>query len=995
MKIQFDELDYQKQAIDSIVQLFEGHQIRQSNFTISDNDLQGKWIGHLGVGNNIVYNPDKMLENVNQIQIDNGIPLSDNIIPNNETFPQFNIEMETGTGKTFVYLKSILELNQAYGFTKFVIVVPSVAIKEGVMKSLEITKAYFKAQMNSVIYNYFMYDSSHLDRVRAFAENSTIEIMVINIQAFSKGQKNFKENMNIIYRDDMDSLNGIRPIDLIAETKPIVIIDEPQSVDNTENAKRSIEALDPSVAFRYSATHKNISYPLLYKLGPVEAYQQELVKQIEVAGIKNETDGNDAYIKLLDVKAKKQTITATVEMYVRTKGEIRKKEVTLKQGDDLYLKSNKISTYEKVKFVQDISAEKGNEFIEFAGTPSIIKLSETYENDRQIKRGQIRKTIEEHLDKELRLNPLGIKVLSLFFIDNVSNYRTYDIDKNPIKEEYALIFEEEYKRLISNKKYKSLRDKEIPVEEVHDGYFSVDNKGIPKNTKGETKADESTYQIIMKDKEKLLTMYDETKKQTDKANKLRFVFSHSALKEGWDNTNVFQICTLIETKDTITKRQKIGRGLRIAVDQDGHRVPGFEVNTLTVMANESYEDFATGLQQEYEEEGMKFGIFAADIFSSIILEKNEYGQKKPLGNEQSKEIIDYLKENKLLDNRNKGTEELAKAVKEDSFNLPDKFHEIDEDIESKVFAVIKTVFDTRKVEIKNREDRVQIKLKKEALAAPFLEIWEKIKHKTNYSINFDSGEFIKKTAEKLDEELRVRIAKLEYNKATIVTDHSGIDTVNETSAGYEVSEIEYTEVPDILSYLQNETKLTRKTLIKVLKESNTLKDFRRNPQMFMMETARIINSAKRHAMIDGIKYERNNEYYDQKLFLNDELNSYTDNTVEVKDNRSPYNHIIVDSNVEKEFALECERDQDIKYYIKLPGWFKVKTPLGPYNPDWAIVKSESGKENLYFVVETKGSTALEDLRPIESSKIKCGNKHFEALDTGVSFVKSTSLNDVY
>ncbi|PFC54124.1 MULTISPECIES: DEAD/DEAH box helicase family protein [Bacillus cereus group] len=992
MKIQFDELSYQQDAINSVIRVFEGHQIRQSNFTISDNDLQGKFFGDKGVGNRIIQQPHKMLENVQQIQIDSGIPISEHI---SAPFPQFNIEMETGTGKTFVYLKSILELNRSYGFTKFVIVVPSVAIKEGVIKTLEMTKDYFKTQMNGIIYRSFMYDSSRLNEVRDFAQSEEVEIMVINIQAFSKGKKN-TDNMNIIYRKDMDALYGIAPIELISETNPIVIIDEPQSVDNTENAKNAIAALNPSVAFRYSATHKNTDYPLLYKLGPVEAYQNELVKQIEVAGIKNNMDGNEAYIKLLNVKAQKNSITATVEMYVKSKNNIEKKEVKLKQDDDLYIKSKRISSYERVGFVQGISAEPGNEYIEFSGEPSMIRLSETIENDRQIKRGQIRKTIEEHLNKELKLNPMGVKVLSLFFVDNVANYRQYDQDNNPLKGEYARIFEEEYMNLIKKDKYCSLRDKSVPVTEVHDGYFAQDTKGKVKNTNGDSQADESTYQIIMKDKEDLLTFYDQEKGSVKKANKLRFIFSHSALKEGWDNPNVFQICTLIESKDTITKRQKIGRGLRIAVNQEGERISGFEVNTLTVMANESYQDFASGLQKEYEEEGVQFGVFDEGIFSALIIDVDEHtGFKTPLGRQKSKELVQFLKDSKYLDTKNKGTEALAKAIKEGTFEIPEEIAALAEDMEEKVIEVIQQKFDSNKVEIKDRDERIIVKVKKEALAGPFLELWEKIKYKTNYSINFDSEQFSKSTAEKLSDELEIRIAKLEYMKANLANEESGISVVNQSVTGFEASEHEYNQVPDVLAYLQNETKLTRKTLITILKESDTLRDFKRNPQMYMMETARIINSAKRLTMIDGIKYEKNNEFYDQQLFVAEELVSYKDNTVEVKDDRSPYDHIIVDSQVERDFANECEQDDNVKFYIKLPSWFKVKTPLGPYNPDWAILLEKFGEEKLYFVVETKGSTLSDDLRPTELAKIKCGKKHFKAIDTGVIFKKEISERNIY
>ncbi|MED3656162.1 DEAD/DEAH box helicase family protein [Heyndrickxia sporothermodurans] len=988
MRIQFDELDYQDTAINSIIHAFDGQQVRKSEFTIMDQDAQGKLFGNNGIGNKIDLSVSKLLKNVQQIQIEQGIPISESIpVP----FPQFNIEMETGTGKTFVYLKSILELNKKYGFIKFVIVVPSVAIKEGVMKTIAMTKDYFRTQMQGIVYRAFMYDSKKLDDVQGFARNENSEIMIINIQSFNS-------NDNIFNRTDMDALYGISPKELVSETNPIVIIDEPQSVDNTENAQQAIASLNPSMVFRFSATHKNKSYPLLYKLGPVEAYKEELVKRIEVAGIKKSIDGNEAYMKLIGIKATKKSITATVEMYVKSNTSIEKKEVKFKKDDDVYIKSKRIAAYEKVGFVKDISAEPGNEYIEFSGEPSIIRLSQAMENDLQIKRAQIRKTIEEHLNKELKLNQQGIKVLSLFFIDNVANYREYDEENNRIPGPYAKMFEEEYEDVIRSEKYKGLRDRHVPISEVHDGYFSVDGKGKIKNTNGSSQADESTYQIIMKDKEDLLTFYDEAKGNVKKAHKLRFIFSHSALKEGWDNPNVFQICTLIETKDTITKRQKIGRGLRIAVNQEGQRVPGFEVNTLTIMANESYEEFASGLQKEYEDEGIEFGVFANDIFSSLVIAVDpETGYKTPLGHQKSTELVQYLKEQKYLDDKNKGTEVLAKAIKEGTFDIPESFKEIADDMKEKITTAIKEKFNVDKIEIKDKDNAVTVKLNKEALAGPFIELWEKIKYKTTFTIQLNSEAFIKQAADKLAEELEVRITRLEYERHRLETTGSGIETVKEEQTTFAVSEKQYEKAPDILTYLQNETKLTRKSIIAILKQSDTLRDFKRNPQAYMMETARIINAAKRLAIVDGIKYEKltNGDVYEQSLFMQEEINSYKESIVPVHDNRSPYDHIIVDSAIEREFAENCERDPNIKFYIKLPPEFKIKTPLGNYNPDWALSLQQDGKEKLYFIVETKGSTASEDLRPTELGKIRCGEKHFAAIDTGITFKRATEQPAIY
>lgn len=994
LQIQFKELPYQEDAIESVVRVFEGHQIRQSRFTITNNDPYGNLITEYGVANNIIYQPAKMLQNVQQIQIDNVIPTSDKL---SDTFPQFNIEMETGTGKTFVYLKSILKLNELYGFKKFVIVVPSVAIREGVMKTYQITKDVFMPMLKDKAYNAFAYNSSRLGEVKSFAENDNIEVMVINIQAFSNRQE--RGTKNIIYRDDIEDMGGVAPIDLIAETNPIVIIDEPQSVDNTKNAQAAIKALKPATVFRYSATHRNKNYPLLYKLGPVESYQQQLVKQIEVAGIRNNSYGNDAHVRLINVKSLKTGITATVEMYVKSNNDVVKKEVNLKQGDELYVKSKRIAAYEKAGFVQNLSAEPGNEYIEFSGEPSFIRLSDMYAIDKQIKRGQIRKTIDEHLDRELRLNKKGIKVLSLFFIDNVANYRQYDKDNNPLPGEYAKIFEEEYEDALKNPRYKELRDYHVPANEVHDGYFAADKSGKKfKNTGGSSADDETAYEIIMKDKEELLTFYDEKRGKTKRANKLRFIFSHSALKEGWDNPNVFQICTLIESQDTITKRQKIGRGLRIAVNQEGNRVPGFDVNTLTVMANESYEEFARGLQKEYEEDGMTFGVFEDDIFSTIIIRHDEdTGLKEVLGKENSKRLVRFFKEKEYLNTQNKGTEILARAMKEGTLEIPEDIAAISDTIIEQISDRIQIQFDSSKVNIKDRGERVTVKVQKEALSEPFLELWDKVKYRTTYSLNFDTKKFIQEAATTLSEDLEVRIAKLQYFKAELESKASGIEVAKESFASFAVSDAQYKEAPDILSYLQNETNLTRQTIIETLTRSNTLRDFRRNPQMYMMETARILNAAKREMMVDGIKYERMKEevVYDQGLFLNDELiESYESDVVKSDGSRTLYNYTVCDSGVEKKFAEQCEQDKDVKFYIKLPSWFKVATPLGDYNPDWALLKEEFGKEKLYFIVETKGDTTKQELRPNERAKIRCGEKHFEALDTGVEFRKASEYAEV-
>lgn len=822
MEIKFDKLDYQEKAINSIVNLFEGQGIKQSNFTVVSNDLQGKLWNDNGIGNKIDLLDDDLIKNMNEVQLGNNIAPSERLEINKK---QFNIEMETGTGKTYVYLKSILKLNEQYGFSKFLIVVPSLAIKEGVNKTLEMTKDHFKKEFNGIIYNSFTYNSKKLDQVRNFAVDSSIQIMIINIQAFIKDTKN-KDQSNIIYRES-DSLSGMKPIELIQETNPIVIIDEPQSVDNTTKSKEAIDSLNPSVIFRYSATHKS-KYPLLYKLGPVEAYDEKLVKQIEVAGIKVENDGNDAYMRLVSVSNKNNQFSAKIEINYRSKNSINRKVVTVKPGDDLYIKSNKVEAYDRGLIVGDIYTVEDNEYVEFTSDNTLLMkgIEVGGLNEDILKRQQIRKTIEEHLEKELRLNAKGIKVLSLFFVDRVENYRQYDSVGQQMNGKYADMFEEEYMKLINKPKFSVIRDKEVPISEVHNGYFSVDNKGKAKDSTGKTIADDSTYNAIMKDKEELLTFYNIEKESSgvnNKARKMRFIFSHSTLKEGWDNPNVFQICTLVDTKDTITKRQKIGRGLRLAVNQDGQRQYGFDINTLTVMANESYEEFAEGLQVEFEEEsGVKFGVFEKDTFATIMRVTDEsLGKKELMGTKKSVELYDFFKTKNYFAKNGKATDILKVAINERNIEIPEELIAFEEVIIEKIKSKIKVL------EIKNHDARKKVTFKKESfLNQDFRDLWDVIKYKTTYSVEFNTETLIKKASQNLKEKVIVSEVKMSYIKARTAITNAGV--VNEKDVDTYLQNVgrEYI-APDIITYLQNETELTRKTIVRILKESKTLRDFKK------------------------------------------------------------------------------------------------------------------------------------------------------------------------
>lgn len=990
MKIQFDsELEYQNEAIDSVVDIFEGQEICQSNFTVASiNDNLWTATNDLGIGNRLELLDDEILSNIQNIQLKNGLPQSDKI-----TSMDFSVEMETGTGKTYVYLKSIFEMNRKYGFTKFIIVVPSVAIKEGANKTLEMTNEHFKNIFDNVKYDYFVYDSSNLEQVRDFATSSDIRIMIINIDAFKKSFTDPSKDTkaNLIHRTN-DRLNGMKPIDFIASTNPIVIIDEPQSVDNTPKSKEAISTLNPLCKLRYSATHTE-KYNLMYKLDSIDAYEKKLVKQIEVANVRTTDNSNQAYIKLLSVKANPRS--AKVEVVSNKNGTSKVDTLTIKDNSDLYELTNR-DVYENF-IVNDIYIEEENEYVMFSNGISLAIDEAIGDVDEDtIKRLQIRKTIEEHLDKEKKLNPKGIKVLSLFFIDKVANYRSYDDEGNVLKGKFANWFEEEYKSVIKYPKYKSLfegvKDLDTEVEKIHDGYFSQDKKGKVKdsneNAKGELKSnkdDEDTFSRIMKNKEKLLSFEDQ----------LRFIFSHSALKEGWDNPNVFQICTLKEgTKSEIRRRQEIGRGLRICVNQDGERVYGFDTNTLTVMANETYEDFAKGLQKEIEkEEGIKFGVIENHEFANITI-KDEDGNISYLGANKSEDIHNYLLDMKYIDKKGKVQDSLKLDLHENKFEVPQEF----EDIKGQIVSVIKKI--SGKLNIKNADDKVQVKVNKQVLLSEeFKQLWEQIKYKSTYRVDFDEDKLVEECAKNIQNELRVNKIKYIYSKATNKITKVGVEIDEETllKDKYVDCEIIDYKLPDIITYLQNETNLTRRNIVDILTKSEKLKDFKNNPQKFIDKAVEIIKKTMNVFIVDGIKYQKLGEeyYYAQERFESEELSGYLKkNMYQNKNDKSPYEYTVYDSDVERTFAVDFDNNPDVKLFTKLPNWFKINTPLGRYNPDWAVlIEKENNEERLYFVVESKGNLFGLDLRDTEAAKIECGKRHFKGIGSSAQLVQSNNFKN--
>lgn len=985
MKLHFEpNLDYQHAAIESVCGIFRGQEICRTEFTVTRDGSSAQHAlefaqSDLGIGNRLHLLDDEILANVSEIQIRNGLRPSASLASGD-----FTVEMETGTGKTYVYLRTIFELNRRYGFTKFVIVVPSVAIKEGVYKTLQITEDHFRSLYANTPFEYFLYDSAKLGQVRNFATSPHIQIMVVTVGAINK------KDVNNLYKDT-EKTGGEKPIDLIRATRPVLIVDEPQSVDGglEGRGKEALGAMNPLCTLRYSATHVD-KYHMVYRLDAVDAYERKLVKQIEVASLEVDGGHNKCYVKLLSTSNKKGRFTAKVEVDVQRGAAVKRETVTVQPGDDLEQVTGR-AVYANC-LVQNIGCKVGEEFLELSNVELPLRPGESIGDvdDDAIKRLMIRRTIEEHLDKELRLRPLGIKVLSLFFIDRVERYRTYTEAGEPAKGPYALMFEEEYRKVAARPKYHTLF-KEVDLDsdaaEVHDGYFSIDKKNRWTDTAENTQANrdnaERAYNLIMRDKEKLLS-FD---------SKLKFIFSHSALREGWDNPNVFQICALREIGTERERRQTIGRGLRLCVNQQGERLRGFDVNTLTVIATEGYEQFAENLQKEIEKDtGIRFGIVEKHQFASIPVTDAE-GRAAALGVTQSEAIWAHLKEAGYVDARGKVQDALKQVLKDKTLQLPPAF----KDLVPQVSEVLRKL--AGRLDIKNADERRTIRTRQAILhSEEFQALWDRIKHKTTYRVLFDNERLLKDCARAIRKGPPITKTRVHVRKADLAIGRGGVlaeETVNAAPVAIDETDI---ELPDLLTDLQDKTQLTRRSIARILTASERLDDFKRNPQQFIELATESINRAKRLALVDGIRYQRvgDEEYYAQELFEQEELTGYLKNMLEAT--KSVYEHVVYDSSgIERSFAEQLEKNQAVKVYAKLPGWFKVPTPLGSYNPDWAVLVEKDGAERLYFVVETKSSLFTDDLRDKESAKIECGKAHFKALAVGdnpAKFVQARNLDDV-
>lgn len=992
MKLHFEpNLDYQLQAIEAVCDLFRGQEACRTEFTVTmklpDQQMTlGVAETDLGVGNRLTLLDDQLLQNLRDVQLRGGLAPSSLLASGD-----FTVEMETGTGKTYVYLRTIFELNKRYGFTKFVIVVPSVAIKEGVYKSLQITEEHFKSIYAGVPVDFFLYDSGKLGQVRNFATSSTIQVMVVTVGAINK------KDVNNLYKDS-EKTGGEKPIDLIKATRPIVIVDEPQSVDGglTGAGKTALDAMNPLCTLRYSATHAN-KHHMVYRLDALDAYERKLVKQIEVAAATIEDAYNKAFVRLVSVSNKRGTISAKVELDVKTATGVKRQEVTVSDGDDLQQTTQR-DIYADFR-VGEINTAKGEEFLELRhpGGEVMLAVGQAYGDvdALAVQREMIRRTIREHLEKEKVLRPKGIKVLSLFFIDAVERYRQYDAEGNAVKGDYARIFEEEYKRAAKLPAFQSLFtevDLAHEAENVHNGYFSIDKKGgwsdTAENNASNRDNAERAYSLIMKDKEKLLA-FD---------TPLKFIFSHSALKEGWDNPNVFQICTLREMGTERERRQTIGRGLRLCVDQDGQRVRGFEVNRLTVIATESYEQFAENLQKEIEADtGIRFGVLEQHQFAGIAI-KTDDGTLVPMGVDQSKALWDHLKAAGHVDAKGKVQDSLKLALKNGTLVLPADF----EAQRGQIVEVLRKV--SGRLEVKNADERKAALLRKDKegkavyLSDEFKALWDRIKHQTTYRVQFDNAKLLQACIAGLQKAPAIAKARLQWRKADIAIGKAGVQATEKAGAATVVLDESDIELPDLLTDLQDRTQLTRRSIITILTESGRLDDFKRNPQQFIEQTAEVINRCKRLALVDGIKYQKigDEHFYAQELFAKDELTGYLRNML-LDTKRSIYEHVIYDSDTERQFAEALETNDGVVLYAKLPSWFKVPTPLGPYNPDWAILFDQDGTQRLYFVVETKSSFFTDDLRSKEDAKIKCGEAHFAALavqENPAKYLVATNFGDV-
>ena len=996
MKLKFKHQSYQDDAVKSLVNCFLGQKkgSRRDLLARYKHTVDTGLFAHeeevevISFGNNsITLTESERVKNIREVQRLNDINYTEG-----QPLDEFSVEMETGTGKTFTYIKSMYELNKEYGWSKFIVMVPSIAIREGVQKSFEITQDYFQELYHKKI-RYFVYNSgnsSNIANINTFASDDSIQVMIINYQAF-----NAKGTANRRIYEELDELQSRRPIDVIKSVHPILIIDEPQKFgDKTEELFNEFK---PLFKIRYSATHKkNKEYNKIYRLDAIDAYNQKLVKKINVKGIEVlHNKSEDTYLFLDSVNiSQKHDPEAIMEIEVKSSTGVNRKLLKIKAGDDLYVKSGELQQY-KGYVVSEIDGRYDQYDKVFFTNGVEIQVGQAFGDvdSSHIIRIQIRETIRSHFEKEKELNKIGIKVLSLFFIDEVAKYKYYE-NNQALKGEYARIFEEEYNkalvdyRTIFEDDYQKYLDS-FETSKIHAGYFSIDKKGHEvdpsiNDKKEYLSFDEDAYDLIMKDKERLLSLEEP----------VRFIFSHSALREGWDNPNIFQICTLKHSNSEISKRQEIGRGLRICVNKDGERMDYsvlensfHSVNTLTVVASESYDSFAKSLQTEIAESlSSRPKNFTQESFIGKIL-TNENGEHYEFTPEHFQDLLIFNVMNGYVDQK-------------DNYKITDKFVEDMENgklevmpdligFEEQIGKLMKRLYSTNNTKLVSDERRENIKnLKPNSnfMKKEFQDLWNKINIKTIYEVDFDTNELIDKSVQAINGKLnitkmQVRITEGEQkDKLTAVSINSGASmtdgkTKTETVTDFSASMVEY----DLIGEITKDTGLTRKTVIEILTKITPEKFncFQYNPEEFIRKVCNLINQEKATTIIDSITYHKTDKKFDNDIFtINNVRGELGENAIDVR--KHIYDFLVTDSKNEREFAKKLESGE-VTVYAKLPNGFKIPTPVGNYNPDWAIVFDNPSFKYIYFVAETKGSMDSMELREVEKAKIECARKHFACL----------------
>lgn len=1009
MKLQFKHQKFQADAAKAVVDVFAGQPYLTPTYMMDrgygqqtmtdDADFTG-WRNERIVPE---LSDSRILEQLQKVQRANQIKPSDKL----EGRYNLTIEMETGVGKTYTYIKTMYELNKHYGWSKFIVVVPSIAIREGVYKSFQVTQDHFAEEYGKKI-RFFIYNSAQLTEIDRFASDSAINVMIINVQAFNKSVdaneklesgKRADKNAAIIFRK-LDNFRSRRPIDIIAKTNPILIIDEPQSVEGPA-AKKNLKLFSPLLTLRYSATHKADSiYNMVYRLDAMEAYNKRLVKKIAVKGItESGSTATEGFVYLESINLSKADPTATIQFDCKGASGIRKKTATVGIGYNLYDNSGNLDEY-KVGFVvksidgRDNSVEFLNGIKIFAGDV-IGKVSED-----QLRRIQIRETILSHLERERQLFHKGIKVLSLFFIDEVAKYKQYDEAGHPFNGIYADMFEEEYNDILSSMQ-REIGDEDyiryldaISAHDTHAGYFSVDKKGKMTDSKLSDKKegtsdDIDAYDLIMKNKELLLD-------RDPKKSPVRFIFSHSALREGWDNPNVFQICTLKQSSSEVRKRQEVGRGLRLCVNQDGERMDANvlgndvqSINVLTVIASESYDSFAKGLQTELADAvaGRPVAV-TADLFKGKVI-VDARGNEQVVDGDTAQAIFEDLISNGYV---KRGT--LTDKYYADKANGVIQVAEEVADSRDSVINILDSVYDSRAMQPENARDKnVELQVDPDKLAMPeFKDLWKRISPKSVYVVDFDTDELVNKAIASINRNLHV--PKIFFKVETGAMDEikskdlllDGSAFSKSKSSTYDSSKqirvgssVKY----DLIGKLVGETGLTRKAVVAILTgiEKSVFEQFKFNPEEFIIKAAALINDEKATAIIQHITYNVLDEHYDTDIFTEPTIKGKL-GTNAMKAQRHLYDHIVYDSTNERDFATDLDTNTDVAVYVKLPDSFYIATPVGHYNPDWAIAFYEGTVKHIYFVAETKGSMSSMQLRLIEESKIHCAREHFKAISNG-------------